>query len=118
MLNLWLKEKHDPLIGSAVAGRYHVRSLVHEDEFSRLYVGTDIVEDNTIGVRTAIKKRNHTKMLEWLARCMLTSGKHAILAIGHLPSDVMYVVLSEAALDIVRTRQVESTTGGVTSPTI
>lgn len=101
------EETVDPLVGSAIAGRFHVQSLVHEDEFSRLYVGMDITEKNRIGVRIAVKRRDHTKMLDWLARAMLTTGKHAILAIGHLErADIMYVVLSEAALDIMRPSQV------------
>jgi hypothetical protein len=51
-------------------------------------------------------------MLEWLARAMLTTGKHAILAIGHLEREKnMYVVLSEAALDIIRQpRKTDQTT--------
>jgi hypothetical protein len=96
-------EKRDEVVGWAVAGRYHVLQRVHEDDFSRLYIGLDITDDTTIGVRIANSKRDHGRMLEWLARAMLTTGKHAILAIGHLDQNkAMYVVLSEAALDIIR----------------
>jgi len=93
----------DPLIGWTVTGRFRVLQRVHQDDFSRLYIGVDITDDTTVGVRVALNRHSHTRMLEWLARAMLTSGKHAILAIGHSEKDkIMYVVLSEAALDIIR----------------
>jgi len=102
-----LNEKPDPLVGAAVAGRFHITSMVHQDDFSTLYVGMDISEQSRIGVRIARSQRSHIKMLEWLSRAMLsTLGKQAILAIGHFDKDhIMYVVLSEAALDIVRIPQ-------------
>lgn len=99
-------EDHDPLLGGAVAGQYRIMQFVHADEYSRLYVGLDITEDATIGIRIAKDKQSHAKMLEWLAWAMMTTGKHAILAMGHLDrSRLFYVVLSEAALDIIRQPQ-------------
>ncbi len=102
-----LNKEADPLVGAAVAGRFHITSMVHQDDFSTLYVGMDISEQSRIGVRIARNHKSHIKMLEWLSRAMLsTLGKQAILAIGHFEKDqIMYVVLSEAALDIVRLPQ-------------
>jgi hypothetical protein len=104
LFELAKQARKDPIIGSAVAGRYHVTKLVHKDDFSRLYVGTDITDQSRIGVRVAHDVRSHAKMLQWLSRAMLSRlGKYAILAIGHFEQDhVMYVVLAEAALDIAR----------------
>jgi hypothetical protein len=102
-------EAADPMLGLAVAGRYHVRSLMNYDGFSFLYIGNDITDNSTVGIRIAINKQSHGQMLQWLAQCMLTTGKHAILAIGHLDeTKIMYVVLAEAALDILREKKQKS----------
>lgn len=99
-------EECDPLLGAALAGQYRIMQFVRADEYSNLYVGLDISDDSTIGVRVAKNKQSHPRMLEWLAWAMMTTGKHAILATGHLDkTKLFYVVLSEAALDIIRPPQ-------------
>jgi hypothetical protein len=96
----------DPLVGSAIAGQFRVMEKVHQDEFSILYTGLDISNDSTIGVRIAKNKQSHARMLDWLGWAMMTTGKDAILAMGHLEqSRLFYIVLSEVALDIMRKPQ-------------
>lgn len=99
-------ESDDPLIGAVVTGRYQILQLWDGDKVHRLYVGTDIATDSTVGIRVAERgPAAHSQMLSWIGQAMLTICRHAILDIGHIEDGTLYVVLSEAALDIVRKPQ-------------
>lgn len=100
-------ETADPLIGVVVAGRYQILQLWGGDKVHRLYVGTDIATDSTVGIRVAERgQAAHSEMLSWVGQAMLTICRRAILDIGHIEeSRTVYVVLSETAIDIIREPQ-------------
>lgn len=92
----------DPLLGTAVAGRYQLCRLADQDSFGPLYSGVDNQTGALIGVRIVTTPQAHTRLHSWLAQALLSRGREAILAVGHLDRDRSYVVFAEAALAFLR----------------
>ena len=95
------QEAVDPLCGTVIHGRYRITELAEADRFGALYRGVDDETGAIIGVRIASTVQAHNKLHEWLAQAIISRGKDAILAVGHVDRRRAYVVLCEAALDFL-----------------
>ena len=89
----------DDLLGRLVDDRYRINRLSEVDRFGSLYDGTDLETQARVGIRITKQPLEHESLQKWLGKAILSRGKDAILAAGHVDAGRFYVVFAEAVLD-------------------
>lgn len=93
------KPPSDPLIGTIIGQRYQIKSISEVGSLGTLYEGIDLEANATVGILVAPDAASHRRLQTWLGQAILSRGKDAILAAGHVDARHAYVVFSEAVLE-------------------